>query len=294
MADYTTGATTVSSYLDQPRRRRMADGTYVDDYGNTLMAPDYQSEFTTPGDIKRAQQAATAEYAVNAGIGALGSAAQLGTSFIDTAQDTKNKQELARLEKLEKGGKLGLTGEERATYERGLLNPVKAIAADADRLAEARMAAGGSGHDAASTVRAQRESQRRLDEAGIAAAQKIEAAHIARKAEQREEMEQRRSYESGRETQRLNYVAQAVPGLLANIGKAAAGVALPARMTDAQIVQMQRATDANGAALYPGIQGMSPDAARVVIEKSASPWANAEARSTLQSGTVYATHEGSH
>lgn len=258
MADYAA----LTDYASTKRYRYRPDGTLIEDT-DTLTAPEY----STPGDIARAQKAATAEYGVNAGIGALGSAAQLGTTFIDTAQDTRNTQELGKLKSLEKAGKLGLTGEERATYERGLLNPVKAMAADRDRL-EAAQAAAGPRTDAASVVRAERESARRLDEAGIQAAQQIEQAHLARKAEQKKELEERTSYDAGRETQRLNYVAQAIPGVLANVGKAAAGIALPAQVTDAQLSQMQAAKDANGQPVYPGLQGKSPDEMRSLVDKA--------------------------
>lgn len=272
-------ADAITDYVSTRRYKRMPDGTMVEDYGTGLMSPD----FTTPGDIARAQKAATIEYGVNAGIGALGSAAQLGTSFIDTAQDTKNKSALSELESLEKRNKLGLTGEERSTYERGLLNPVKAAAAEQGRRTEARLAAGGKGSSAADIVRAQRESDRRLDEAGIQAAQKIEGANLQRKADQRAEMEQRRSYESGRETQRLNYVAEAIPGLLSNIGKAAAGIALPAQMTDAQLLQMQNAVDANGQLIYPAYEGKSLAEMRDVIEASAKAnlWGTPKEKATM-------------
>lgn len=283
----------LTDYVSTKRYKQLPDGTMVEDT-ETIKTPNYSGAYTTPGDIRRAQQAATAEYGVNAAIGAVGSAAQLGTSLIDTQQDTRNKQELGRLKALEKRGKLGLTGEERSTYERGLLNPVKAIAADMNARQQA-VAAAGPRRDAASVVRDEREAARRLDQAAADAAQKIEAAHIARKAEQRKELEERTSYESGRETQRLNYVAQSIPGLLANVGKAAAGIALPAQVTDAQIVQMQRATDANGRPVYPGIQNLSPDAARELVQKSirAETWGtfanknDLSARDALRGGAAY-------
>jgi len=260
---------------------------YQDEYGRYLQAPDYFDEYTTPDDIKRAQADAFAEYGVNAGVGALGLAGQEALSFVDTVQDTKNKSELSKLEGLEKRGKLGLTGEERSTYERGLLNPVKAMGAEQGRRDEARLASGSAGKSAADVVRAQRESNRRLDDAGLQAAQKIEQAHIQRKADQRQEMEERRSYESGRETQRLNLLSETIPGILANVGKVAAGIALPARMTDAQIVRMQSEIDpATQKPRWPGIVGKSLKDARALLEGVA--W-ETEARRTAQSGDVAAT-----
>lgn len=259
---------------------------YLDEYGRFLQAPDYFDEYTTPDDIKRAQEAAFAEYGVNAGVGALGLAGQEALSFKDTAQDTKNKSELGKLEGLEKRGKLGLTGEERSTYERGLLNPVKAMGAEQGRRDEARLASGSAGKSAADVVRVQRESNRRLDDAGLQAAQKIEQAHLQRKADQRQEMEERRSYESGRETQRLNLISETIPGILANVGKVAAGVALPAKMTDAQIIRMQQQTDAAGKPLWPGLVGKNMADARALL--SGAAW-ETEARRTAQEGDAAAT-----
>tara|TARA_R110000868_G_scaffold84975_3_gene239282 strand:- start:17789 stop:18691 length:903 start_codon:yes stop_codon:yes gene_type:complete len=259
---------------------------YLDEYGRFLQAPDYFDEYTTPDDIKRAQEAAFAEYGVNAGVGALGLAGQEALSFKDTAQDTKNKSELGKLEGLEKRGKLGLTGEERSTYERGLLNPVKAMGAEQGRRDEARLASGSAGKSAADVVRVQRESNRRLDDAGLQAAQKIEQAHLQRKADQRQEMEERRSYESGRETQRLNLISETIPGILANVGKVAAGVALPAKMTDAQIIRMQQQTDAAGKPLWPGLVGKNMADARALL--SGAAW-ETKARRTAQEGDAAAT-----
>lgn len=244
-----------------------ADGKPV--YVDAVMAPDYHDEYTTPGDIKRAQDAAFAEYGMNAAAGGLGLLGQTALSYADTAQDTKNKSELKKLEGLEKRGKLGLTGEERTTYERGLLNPVKAAAAEQGRRDEARLASGSAGRSAADVVRAQRETDRRLDDAGLSAAQKIEQAHLGRKAEQRTEMEERRSYESGRETQRLNLVGQTIPGVLANVGKVMAGVAAPAAMTDAQVLRMQSATDVKGQPIWPGLQGKTLDELRTLLKGAA-------------------------
>ena len=258
-----------------------------------LYAPDYGDDFTTPGDIQRGQKAALAEYGVNAGVGALGLAGQEALSFVDTAQDTKNKGELAKLEGLERRGKLGLTDEERATYERGLLNPVKAAAAEQGRRDEARLATSG-GVSAADVVRTQREHDRRLDEAGIDAAQKIEGANLARKAEQRQEMEERRSYESGRETQRLNLLAETIPGVLSNVGKVAAGMAVPQQLTDAQITRMQMAKDANGQPLYPGLVGKPTDTVRSILywtPKSGYSKAEATALQQAQYGDIPATSE---
>ena len=259
---------------------------YQDEYGRFIQAPDYFDEYTTPDDIKRAQEAAFAEYGVNAGVGALGLAGQEALSFVDTAQDTKNKSELGKLEGLEKRGKLGLTGEERATYERGLLNPVKAMGAEQGRRDEARLASGSAGKSAADVVRVQRESNRRLDDAGLQAAQKIEQAHLQRKADQRQEMEERRSYESGRETQRLNLISETIPGILANVGKVAAGIALPAKMTDAQIIRMQQQTDAKGNPLWPGLVGKNMADARALL--SGAAW-ETKARRAAQSGDLPAT-----
>lgn len=259
-------------------------------YADGVTAPDYFDEYTTPDDIKRAQGAAFAEYGMNAAAGGLGLLGQTALSFEDTAQDTKNKSELAKLERLEERGKLGLTGEERTTYERGLLNPVKAAAAEQGRRDEARLAAGSAGRSAADVVRAQREIDRRLDSAALSAAQQIEQAHLARKAEQRQEMEERRSYESGRETQRLNLIAQTIPGVLANVGKVMAGVAAPAAMTDAQVLRMQAATDANGEPVWPGMQGKTLAELRTLLKGAA--WQTEARRAARNAGTGIASSIG--
>ena len=254
-------ATTYADSGYDPTKKRKEPSVY--DY---LASAD---TVLTPGDVKRGQEAALAEYGVNAGVGAALGAGQLGLSFIDTPQDTYNTTELKKLEQLEKGNKLGLTGEERQVAEETLMNPVRSFAADTARRTESRLASSG-GASVADQVRAQRQEEKAVSDASVDASQRIVNAHLARKEAQRAEMEQRRAYESERQTSRIAMLGQTVAGLAQNFGKVAAGMAVKSRMTDGQISVLQNATDDAGHLLYPGLSG-SIDDARTKIE-SGSQW----------------------
>jgi hypothetical protein len=220
----------------------------------------------TAADIERQQKAAMGEYWGAAGIGAGLGAAQLGLSFIDTAADKTNKEELAKLQERSKRGELGLTAGERQQYERALLDPVRAIAGQQQREEESAIASAGRVTSAADITRARREGRSRLDQASIAASENIQRAHSAEAQREAQELSERLATEANRERERISMVGQTISGLAANIGKVAAAGARKASVTDGQVMQMMGARDARGNPVYPGLKGLSLSGARAIIE----------------------------
>lgn len=243
-----------------PTQKNPTGLDYMD--GDAVSPFDYP---LTEADIKRMQQQAMLEYGTAAGIGLAGTGAQLGLSFIDSKADTANKEELGKLQDRAKKGELGLTGQERAAYERGLMNPVRAMASESQAATEASIAARGQGASAADLARVRRESERRLNEASIDAAQKIESEHLAEARREAQELSERLATEAGREKQRIEMIGQTLSGVLANVGKVAAAGATKASVTDGQVLSMMAQKNADGSPMYPGLQGLDLAGARALV-----------------------------
>lgn len=230
----------------------------------------------TPGDVQRAQQEGWKQAGLVAGIGAAGSLAQLGLTAIDTPQDTYNKKRLAELETSRKG----LADDERAAFEDTLLNPVRAMATESRARTEAGIAASG-GASVADLTRARRESERRVNEASVAAGTQIARADIEAAARQRQEEEERRSYESTRKRQRIEMIGQTLSGLAKEMGPVLAAQAVKQAPTDAQFASMAGAKRADGTPVYPGLQGRSVGEIRAL-------WVAEMKEGTGKDGSVFA------
>lgn len=244
-------------------------GTEKKKTGLDYMDDEVVSPFDYPmtaADLERMQSQAMLEYGTAAGVGLLGSGAQLGLSFIPTAADTANKEELAKLQARAKKGELGLTGRERETYERGLMNPVRAMATETQMADEARIAARGQGASAADIVRAQRESQRRVTNASLDAAQKIEGEHLAEARREAQELSERLQFEANKEKQRIEMIGQTLAGVLKNVGGVVAAGATKATVSDGQVLAMMGTRNADGSPMYPGLRGRSLNDARALVE----------------------------
>lgn len=227
---------------------------------------DYIPVAATEADKKRLNQQAWREYGTAAGIGALGTAAQLGLTAIDTASEAKNKEELAKLEGLEAKNQLGLGADVKQEYEHAIMNPVRTAISATQRAEDARQAASGRG-DAASLVRSQRVASDALAEQAAKAGAQIEQANIAERQRQRSEIESRTASEAARERQRIELVGQSVTGLLNNFARVSAADPSTSPLTDGQIMRLQTAVGPDGKLLYPGFKGMPLDQVRTLLEK---------------------------
>jgi hypothetical protein len=210
-----------------------------------------------PAAIGQAQRQGVREAGVAAGIGALGEAAQFGLSFVQTAQDRRNKERLADLRGREKSGTLGLTGAEREQMDNTLMDPVRALAGEEATRMEGTIAAKGGTTSAADLVRVQRESDRRVDSASIAAGNEINRANLAAAADQRNELDERASYQSDRQRSRIDQIGATLLGLAKTGGKVLAANPSIVGVSDQQLVAMQDAKDDQGRPLYPGYVGLS-------------------------------------
>lgn len=230
-----------------------------DDTGSGL------SGWTDPTELRAAQKQALGQAGVTAGIGAAAELGQLGLSFIPTPQDTYNKERLGELEGAERANHLGLTGAERQQAEHTLMDPVRSMATEERASAEGHLA-GMGGASAADLARVRRESERRVNEAALQAGTEIERQNLAAAEAQRQEMEQRRSYESERQRGRIDQVGQMVEGLAKLAGPVLAEQPAFTKISDAQLRAMQSAKAPDGSPLYPGLTGLSVDAMRTDYE----------------------------
>lgn len=186
-------------------------------------------------DRKLASQMMTKELAANAGIAAGLQALQFGASFIDTPQDKRNEEQLAKLERLEEEGRLGLSGSERDQLNRELMDPVRALAGESRQRSEALQAASGNSQSAGALVRAGREERRDVQEAAQKAGVAIGRANLEKAAAQLDELESRVAYESNREAQRIQQGTAIIEGMAPLVGKAAAGQAQVRKATPDEI-----------------------------------------------------------
>ena len=225
--------------------------------GSVAYADDTYDLGYSPGDITRAQNAGAKQAGVAAGIGAAAQLGQLGLTFVNTAQDKKNKERLAELESTRKG----LSADERRVAEDTMMNPVRAMATESRQKNEASLAAMG-GSSVADLTRVRRESERRVGEAGVQAGANIAKLDLDAAAAQRAEEESRRSYESSRARQRIEMLGQTLAKGAEMMGPVLASSAVKTAPQDADLVRMQGAKRGDGTPVYPGLQGLSLDQIR--------------------------------
>lgn len=230
----------------------------------------------TPGDVQRAQREGWKQAGTVAGIGALGSLAQLGLTYANTPQDTYNAKRLAELE----GSRKGLSGEERQVFEETLMAPVRAMGSENRARSESTIAAMG-GASVADLARVRRDSERATNEASVAAGGQIARANLEAAAAQRKEEEERRAYESSRKSQRIEMIGQTIAGLAREMGPVLAAQATKQAPTDAQFASMKAARRPDKTPVYPGLQGLSSAEMRTA-------WAAEMKNGTGPDGSVFA------
>lgn len=142
-------------------------------------------------------------------------AVQAGVAAIPTAQDRRNKEELARLQKLFDEGKAGLTDAEIAEMERLMLTPGRALSTEQRQRMEAQLASAEQRSSAADLQRVEKQAQQQVQEAAFKAGAQISAANLQRAQEQLRELEQRIAYKAERQKGRR----EAFVGALGEAGK---------------------------------------------------------------------------
>jgi hypothetical protein len=222
--------------------------------------------------LEMANAAMAKELAVNAGIAGAMGAAQLGMSFIPTAQDTRNKEELEKLERLEAQNKLGLSGAERRQLETELLNPARALARESRLNTEAAQASMGNSQSVANVTRAAREERRDVQDAAVKAGAIIGRTNLERADQQLRELEQRTAYQSNRAADRLGMGMRTLSQVAPMVGQAAAAQ-----------VQVREPTVEEIVARYPQLAGMDPEEIKALYRSNQAA-AQQDAMSRLFSG----------
>ena len=243
---YSTGSNT--GYGTSQDRRRSSYGT----------AGTAQQDILTEASASKAedrllQDAYNRDILTNMLLSTGAQALQYRAMKKDTAQDVRNKEQLARLERLEAQGRLGLSGQERRQAEATMLSPVRALATEDRRRAEGRLAMMGNQSSAAGLDRTERQASDRVErqagdkaqKAGLAAGMEISKLHLDKAAQQLNELEERTAYEAERTKGQREFIAQSLGQLGGIAGQAMASRAVPKLNIDnipaeqrAEIVQL--------------------------------------------------------
>lgn len=230
-------------------------GALYDENGNPIPA----SSWLSPGDMKRTEASGWTDAAVAGGLGAAGQLGQVGLTLIDTPQDTYNKQRMKELD-----AHKGLTGGERADIDEQAMRGVRALSTENRDRAEAQLA-GSGGHSAADLSRVRRDSEANTNNAAIHAADIGIQANREQVAKDVQESEERRSYESSRQRQRIEMLGQTLTGLATALTPALSSQLGKREATDGELLSMQRATLADGSPAYPGLQRLDLAGMRTYI-----------------------------
>lgn len=176
------------------------------------------------GEMLLAKRAHRNEMLANLGLGAVAGGAQIGMSYIPTAQDRENKAKLADLERRRAAGRLGQDAQEDAFIEASSMNPVRAFATQQTQQGEAERASVGATRSARQALESERIGRQQVTEAagkvGLQKAQRF----LERKAGEEQELQQRLAYESEKQKNRLSMIGQTISGLAGLGGKYAAGM----------------------------------------------------------------------
>jgi len=211
--------------------------------------PDYSA--MSYEDMKRLEAGGNKRATIAAGIGGLGSAAQIAAAALPTATDIENDRRLAELKKHK-----GLTEGQRADIDEQAMRKVNAFAGESQARTDNALAASGQ-TSAAALNRARIAEKTALNNAAIDAADigiRENRAQVQRDTIE----EQERIGEKGkREAEIKGLVARTISEAVLSVAKPMAAGIVADEPTDAQLLWMQSAKDANGNPLYPGLQGAS-------------------------------------
>ena len=242
----------------------MASPKKYDPYANVALG--YADSTTdlgyNPNDLRRAGQQGWSQAGGAAAIGAAGSLAQLGLTFVETATDKATKERLAELQKHK-----GLTDAERQQFRDTALNPALAVAGE-NRLRTEGQLAGMGGVDlrTQNAVRAvgERETQRSLLAAGVAEGQ----ADLQKKAADTAEEHSLLQFQANKATQRIEMIGQTLSELAKQAGPVLAAQPTTGQVTDQQLLAMQAETRPDGSLTYPGLQGKNLDQIRALYKQA--------------------------
>lgn len=173
----------------------------------------------TEGEMVLADAARRQEMRSVLGATGVAGAAQLGLSYIPTAQDTRNKERLAELQRREKAGLLGKSAQEDVLLEASLMNPVRGLATQQTQRGEAERASMGGTRSARAALEAQKAERQVVTQAAQQAGLKKAERYFQRKAAETQELEQRTAYESEKAKNRLELLGATIAGLSGLGGK---------------------------------------------------------------------------
>jgi hypothetical protein len=220
-------------------------------------ADDEQIGFSyDPAEIARQERDGLKRAAIVGGIGALGNAAQVGLTLIDSAQDVENKKRLAELDKHK-----GLSEAERAEIDEQAMRGVRALANEAQTRNNDALAASGR-TSAKDLQRARRANTDAVNRASIAAADigiREQRAQVARDTQEEQE---RIAYEGQRVKDRISLVGQSIGGVMQALAAPIAAQSVKDEPSDAQLLALGTAKRADGRLLYPSYEGLSAEQAR--------------------------------
>lgn len=180
----------------------------------------------TAAEDPAAQQAYLKDLWSNIGISAIPGAVQLGMQAVPTSFDIHNKKRMKELEDLRDANKLGLSGSERTQMEQTLLTPVRSLATESRKLAEAQQASLGGTASAADLARIKQRSDAQVQDKAMEAGLRINQANLDMAAQQLQELESRKMHQAEKQKAMLSTVAKTAAGLAPTIGQARAARAV--------------------------------------------------------------------
>ena len=184
-------------------------------------ATDEAAEYMplTEGEMVLADASRRQEMRNVVGAAGIAGGTQIGLSFVPTAQDRRNKEKLAELQRREKAGLLGKSAQEDVFLEASLMNPVRGLATQQTQRGEAERASMGGTRSARAALEAQKAERQVVTEAAQQAGLKKAERYFQRKAAETQELEQRTAYESEKAKNRLELIGNTIAGLAGLGGK---------------------------------------------------------------------------
>ena len=173
----------------------------------------------TEGEMVLADAARRQEMRSVLGATAAAGLGQAAVGLIPTAQDTRNKEKLAELQRREKAGLLGKNAQEDVLLEASLMNPVRTWATQQTQRGEAERASMGGTRSARSALEAQKAERQVVTQAAQQAGLKKAERYFQRKAAETQELEQRTAYASEKAKNTLELLGNTIAGLSGLAGK---------------------------------------------------------------------------